>query len=56
LPPIAQTGFHAKNEKRNGSREASRQIQFIQRLWSQYMKIIHVDNDWHGFDARRARQ
>jgi hypothetical protein len=42
LPPIAQIGFHAKNK--NSSREASRQIQFIQRLWSDYMKVIHIDN------------
>jgi hypothetical protein len=44
LPPIGQIVFTLKN-KRNGPREASRQIHFIQSLWSEYMKIVHIDND-----------
>jgi hypothetical protein len=44
LPPIGQIGFLSKDKKETARVEASRQIQFIQRLWSDYMKIIHIDN------------
>jgi hypothetical protein len=56
LPPIAQIGFWTKAEKETARAEASRQIQFIQRVWSEYMKNIYVDNGLDGLDARRAEK
>jgi hypothetical protein len=54
LPPIAKIVFRTNPKKQTARAKASRQIQFIQRVWSEYMKIIYVDNDWNGLDARGA--